>query len=607
MIRIWGLLMLIFLFTGTNVVAQNKEPKKDIFSGEITIVPLGTAVNSKFAEYHPLITADESVMYFTSRRDSTLGRQKDPKFDIYYEDIYISEKRDGEWQSPRSIGKPVNSELHDAAVGLSPDGQKMFLYKSGDIYESELDGDKWLNPVKLSKNINSKYKESTACYSYTGKTMYFVSNRPDGIGQNDIYLSNLTEKGDWGKPHNLGSEINTALNEDAVFMHPDGKTIYFSSQGHETLGGYDIFSSVYDDKTGRWSTPENLGKPINTVGDDVFFVLAASGKRGYYSSIREGGSGEKDIYVINMKETKARPQLTLVKGTITNELGHPVEAKIEIIDNQTKEVLMSTKSNKTSGRYLFSLPSGRNYGITITADEYFFHSEHIDIPESEPYMELSNSIKLKPADVGESIVLNYLFFDYDKAALKPESKTELGRAIKLMNQNPKLLFEISGHTDDKGSEAYNLDLSERRAEAVVNYLIEHGIAKSRLVHAGYGFNRPIATNDTEAGRKKNRRVEMLIIENIEEKKSIEIVFKVQILASTNRFPPGSDRFGGAKDVQEYAHKGMYKYTVGKLSNLVDAKQLELEMEKQGFKEAFVVAFYEDKRIAMRTALKLLEH
>ena len=601
----WLVLLILLVFTGP-VLSQKSSGNQggDIFSGDIKIVTIGKIVNSKFAEYHPLISADESVLYFTSRRDSTTGGKKDPRYDIYYEDIYISEKNNKSWSAPRNIGSPINTNGHDAAVGLSPNGQNMFVFKNGDIYESKLDGATWLEPEKLSKYVNSKYKESTACYSYNGQTIYFVSNRPGGYGENDIYMCTLSKKGEWENPTNLGESINTPRNEDAVFMHPDGKTIYFSSEGHENLGGYDVFQSVYDEKTGAWSKPSNLGKPINTYGDDVFFVLAASGKRGYYSSIREGGSGEKDIYVINMKETKEKPKLTLVKGKITNKQGQPVEAFIEIIDNKTKDVLMSTKSNKSTGSYLFSLPSGRDYAITMTAEKYFFHAEHIDIPESAPYFELFNSVELKPAEVGESMVLNHLFFDHDKATLKPESKAELSRTIKLMKQNPKLLFEISGHTDDRGSEAYNLDLSERRAESVVNYLIDNGIGKSRLVHAGYGFNRNIATNDTEAGRKKNRRVEMLIIENIEEKKTIEIEFKVQILATNMKIPLSSNRFQGADHVKEYAHKGMYKYTVGKLSSLEEAKKLELQMEKKGFKEAFVVTFYRGHRIAMNTALKL---
>jgi len=572
----------------------------------VKIENLGFAVNSEFAEYHPLISADESVMYFTSRRDNTTGGEKDPKYDIYYEDIYVSKKQNGKWTAAINMGKPLNTKRHDAALGLSPDGQRLFIYKKGDIYESKLDGEQWSEPVKLNKNINTKHKETSACFSFDGITMYFVSDRPGGIGENDIYMSRLTEKEEWGEAVNLGLQVNTIQNEDAVFMHSDGKTLYFSSRGHNSTGGYDIFKSVYDEKTNIWSVPENVGAPINTPGDDVFFVLAANGKHGYYSSIRDEGMGEKDIYIITFTEDKPTPKLTLIKGKITDKFGKPIEADIEVTDTKKNEIIVKTKSNRATGEYLFSLPSGKSYGITVTAEGYFFHSEHIDIPESAPYMEITKIIELEKLEVGKSMVLNYIFFDYDKATLKSTSIIELARAVRFMNENPMLMFEISGHTDNKGSWDYNMELSEYRAKTVVVYFFEHGINESRLVYSGYAFDKPVAANDTEAGRQKNRRVEMLIIQNTADKTGIPITFKVQILASETPVPFTSSRFNGLGDIQEYYHKGMYKYAVGKAPNLENAENLITEMKKKGFKEAFIVAFYKEQRIAMRTALKLLK-
>ncbi|MBL4657873.1 MAG: PD40 domain-containing protein, partial [Flavobacteriales bacterium] len=341
----------------------------------VKVEGLGSAINSEFADYHPLISADESVLFFTSRRENTTGGGKDPDFDIYYEDIYVSHKKDSVWALAINPGYPLNTTGHDAALGLSPDGQRLFIYRDGDIYESKLEGPDWLEPVKLNKNVNSKHRETSACYSFDGVTMYFVSDRPGGFGGTDIYVSEIGGDGKWGEAVNLGSQVNTGQNEDAVFMHPDGKTLYFSSQGHNNTGGYDIFKSVQQDNyvpretkdgepalsslvTGTveaaegpaqsaaegWSTPENLGAPINTTGDDVFFVLAANGKRGYYSSSKPGGSGEKDIYVITYLKKTNKPELTLVKGRITDENKNPIEADIEVTDSKTNEIIARAKS-----------------------------------------------------------------------------------------------------------------------------------------------------------------------------------------------------------------------------------------------------------------------
>ncbi len=483
----------------------------------VKIDALPTPVNTKWAEYHPLISADESVLYFTSRRENTTGGKRDPNFDVYYEDIYTTTNKSGKWSEPSSIGSNVNTIEHDATVGLSPDGQQLFIYKddggNGNIYFCELDGDTWSRPAKLNKNINSEFNESTACFSYDGMTIYFVSNRIGGFGQNDIYVSKKDENGEWGVAKNLGASINTIYNEDAVFMHPDGKTLYFSSEGHNTMGGYDIQKSIYNKLSDSWSTPKNLGYPINSPDDDVFFVLAASGERGYYSSIKPEGQGEKDIYMITFPSENDKPELTLLKGKIVDKkTGQPVEAKIEVVDNALNEIVANAKSNKLTGEYLVSLPSGRDYGITVTADGYFFHSENINIPEATPYFELSNDISLSKIGVGKSIVLNFIYFDYDKAVLKDESIIELERVLNLMNSNPKLNIEIAGHTDDKGTIEYNIRLSEERARAVVNWLMEHNIEKARMTSKGYGFSKPIDNNETDEGRAKNRRTEFTVLE-----------------------------------------------------------------------------------------------
>jgi outer membrane protein OmpA-like peptidoglycan-associated protein/Tol biopolymer transport system component len=506
---------------------------------------LSTAINTKYPEYGPIISADESVMYFTSRRDNTTGGKMDEYLGGYYEDIYVSYKQGGKWTPAVNIGPPINTNEHDATISLFPDGQKMFVYKDdkgdGNIYETSLVGNAWSKPQKVDKNINTSSHESSACLSPDGKTLYFVSNRPDlSIGGRDIYMSTKDEKGRWMKPINLGSIINTPYNEESVFLHPDGKTLYFSSQGHNSMGGYDIYKTV--NNNGIWSKPENMGWPINTPDDDVFFVLSASGRRGYYSSFRSDGQGEKDIYVITFlgpekpvqlnnednliaslvapvrsaviepKVEVTKAKTTILKGTITDAITQKVlEANIELIDNVKNQTIAVFTSNATTGKYLVSLPSGKNYGIAVKAEGYLFHSENFDLADTADYQEVIKDIQLKNVAVGSKIVLKNIFFDYAKYSLRPESTNELERLIKLLNDVPSMRIEISGHTDNRGSAELNQKLSENRAKSVVDYLVSKGISASRLEYKGYGKEQPVATNDTDAGRQENRRTEFKIL------------------------------------------------------------------------------------------------
>jgi len=501
-------------------------------------------VNSKYSDYGPVISADESVMLFTSRREGTTGGAIDPGINEYMEDIYMSTKLNGKWTNATNLGTPVNTPDHDANSGLSADGQKFLIYNSsgrGDLYEANLVGDKWDEPKSLGKNINSNAHESSACYSPDGKSIYFVSDNPEtSLGDRDIYISTKDENGKWAKAVNLGPTINTPYGEEGVFIHPDGKTMYFSSEGHKTMGGYDIFKSVYEN--GKWSTPENLGYPVNTPDNDVFFVVSASGKHGYYSSFSDKGFGEKDIFLITflgpekpmvmnnednllasitapVKETILAPtleikeaQLTILKGVVTDAITKkPLEATIELIDNKQNISIATFTSNSFSGKYLVSLPAGKNYGIAIKKDGYLFQSENFDIPASAAFQQVVKDIALKSVDIGSTIVLKNIFFDLGKASLRSESTNELERLGKLLYDNPTLKIEISGHTDNKGSAELNKKLSDNRAKAVVDYLISKGITGDRLTYVGYGKDQPIASNDNEDGRQQNRRTEFKII------------------------------------------------------------------------------------------------
>ena len=510
---------------------------------------VGADVNSPYPDYGPVISADESVMMFTSRRPNTTGGQRDPYNNEFMEDIYISTNKTGKWGPAMNMGKPINTENHDANSGLSADGQKVLIYigsNNGDLFESELKGESWSKPDQMNKNINTPYHESSACYSPDGKSVYFVSDNPDngGFGDRDMYISTKDQKGRWGKAVNLGPTLNTKYGEEGVFIHPDGKTLYFSSQGHETMGGYDIFKSVFDDKTKTWSEPVNLGYPVNTTDDDVFFVISASGKHGYYSSFKETGYGEKDIYMIsflgaekpivldnedNLLANRAAPvkeavtaqviaiteaKLTILKGVITDALTlKPLEATIEIVDNEKNEVIATFTSNSSSGKYLVSLPAGKNYGIAVKKENYLFHSENFDIPLTSAFQEITKDVALSNITVGSKIILKNIFFDTSKSTLRKESTNELARLNKLLVDVPTLKIEISGHTDSRGSADLNQKLSENRAKAVVDYLVKAGIPINRLTYKGYGKDQPIATNETEEGRQLNRRTEFTILSN----------------------------------------------------------------------------------------------
>ena len=499
-------------------------------------------LNSKFPEYGPVISADESVIMYTARRDDSSGGKLDDDGG-FFEDIYSAESKGQTWGIPVNVGKPLNTDQNDAIIGLSNDGQRLYVYRTedgGDIYESVLKGDSWSKPKSLGSKINTKSHESQATLSYDGNTLYFVSDRPGGFGNHDIYVSYRDAKGNWGEATNIGPTINTEYEEMCVFIHPDGKTLYFSSEGHNSMGGLDIFKTVYEN--GKWTTPENLGYPINTPDNDVFFTLAASGKRGYFSSVREEGKGFQDLYmitflgneknVVNNSEDlliayQSNPvsekviesavelpsaNLTLLKGIIRDdETKNPVEATISLVDNSKNIVIATLESNAKTGRYLVSLPSGINYGIAVKATDYLFHSENFDIPAANGYQEVVKDIDMKRIDIGSSIVLRNIFFDFDKSTLRAESVYELTLLTNLLNEMPKLQIEISGHTDNKGSASYNQKLSESRAKAVVDYLVSKGINASRLTYKGYGLEQPIATNDTEDGRQQNRRTEFKII------------------------------------------------------------------------------------------------
>ncbi|NPA68494.1 MAG: OmpA family protein [Chlorobi bacterium] len=510
---------------------------------------LGDGVNTKAPEYSPVFFFKDSVLYFTSRRENTTGGKKDPATRLYYEDVYMSEYSDGKWGEAVQMEYPINTKHNDAVTDISPEGRELCIYRgykgNGDLYNSQFKGDYWKKPGKMSRIDKNKYRESSVSVTRDSMVLYFISDRKGGQGRQDIWVSYKTQDGrKWQTPQNLGPVVNTKYDEETVEISADGRTLYFSSKGHNSMGGYDVFRT-HRNNDGTWTEPENIGYPINTPGDDVFFMLAPDEHFGYYASDREGGYGDKDIYevvflgpekpVLTSKENPndliayfAEPvsetdiekpvnikviQLSTVKGIVTDALsGEPVKATLELVDNATGEVVKVVESYASTGAYSVPLPPGKDYALTAGAPDYFFHSENFVIADTSTHEVIRKDIQLQPMGVGAKIVLNNVFFDTGKATLRPESFPELNRLASLLIKYKNIRVEISGHTDSQGSAAFNQRLSQRRAQSVVDYLLSRGVNLAQLVAVGYGESMPRADNSTAAGRQLNRRVEAKILE-----------------------------------------------------------------------------------------------
>lgn len=487
----------------------------------IKVEHLGSGINSPYSDHSPVISADESVMVFTSRRPNTTGGKTDPNDGKYFEDVYISYRNGDSWSAAQSIGSSINSNGHEASIGLSVDGQELYIYKDdagdGNIYVSKLNGKEWSVPRKLTDFVNSKKHEASASISPDGNTLYFSSEREGGLGGHDIYRSVKLPNGEWSKPTNLGPTINTPYDDDAPSLQADGVTLYFSSKGHNTIGGYDIFFSTFVEEFG-WTKPINVGYPVNTTDDDTYYVPTADNKHAYYSSFKnEGGMGEKDIYRLTFPDRSETP-LTVFTGEITSIYGGvPEDAFITVTDVETGEVIGTYKPNTETGKYVIVLQSGRNYSLTYEAANYLYQSDNMNVADTTAYMVINRPVQLEPLKVGQKLTVRNIFFASGKSELQPESKKELDKLTQLMKQFPGLIVEISGHTDASGSDELNQRLSQKRAEAVAAYLVQNGIENKRLRTIGFGESKPIAINYNPDGKANkqgmslNRRFEFTIL------------------------------------------------------------------------------------------------
>ncbi|RKX17391.1 MAG: hypothetical protein DRP35_11005, partial [Candidatus Zixiibacteriota bacterium] len=343
------------------------------------ITNLGNKINSIYHDHSPVISADESVLIFTSRRMGSIGEKLLPDGQ-YDEDLYeVHKMPNNQWGSVKNMGDPINTAGHDASVALSADGQELFLYRddegNGNLYVSFKEGEAWSTPRKLGTNINSKYKETQATISANGQTLYFTSNRKGGYGELDIYKSHLLPDGTWSKAENLGPTINTPYNEESPFIHADGVTLFFSSKGHNTMGGYDIFFSTFNEETNTWSAPENVGYPISSAENDVYYIPTPDGKRAYMTSQRFGSIGRADLYMISLPDEQEKP-LTIMSGTIHNADGVvPKNMVINVTDKATGKLVGQYRPNTKTGKFLFILTPGKYHSAFMADDFLYFDND----------------------------------------------------------------------------------------------------------------------------------------------------------------------------------------------------------------------------------------
>ncbi len=518
----------VYLSQSGMSVKNRKEAEKNIRNCEFALkalkepipfnpVSVGNGINTKDDEYWPSITVDGSKLIFTRQQNPgeiTTGSSQ------LQEDFYISLLTDSIWNKSFNAGTPLNTRQNEGAQSLSSDGNYMFFTacdRSGgmgscDIYFTTLNEGRWSEPVNLRSPVNSTGWESQPSISSDGRTLFFSSSRPGGFGGKDIWFSRLDQKNFWTTPVNMGETINSAGDEMSPFIHFDGKTLYFASDGIQGMGGFDIyFTRMKDD--GTWTTPHNLGYPLNTFNDEMGLIIESNGQKAYFSSTRNKTEG-KDIFSFNLYKSARPNPVSYLKGKVYDkETGKLLKADYELINLTTGQTSIKS-STDGSGSFLVCLPSGYNYGINISKKGYLFYSENFmfegEHPVAEPYIK---RIVLNPLRVGAMMQLANVFYEIDSWKLKKESISELDNLARLLAENKDIAIEIGGFTDSTGTDQYNLLLSEKRALSVVDYLISKGIPSEHLKYKGYGNAMPMGDNITSEGRKLNRRTEARIIEH----------------------------------------------------------------------------------------------
>lgn len=482
------------------------DAKKTSFSNyKFEPMNLGDSVNSRVSEYFPTITIDGKQLFYTRRVNNV------------NEDFYESARTENTWKPAKSLPGDINTQLNEGAQNISQDGEWLIFtgcnfpegFGSCDLYISYLTPQGWSTPENLGEVINTEAWESAPSLSPDKRDLYFASNRAGGLGKSDIYVSHRMPDGQWSTPKNAGIRINSAGNESCPFIHADNQTLYFTSDGHLGYGGDDLFM-VRRLPGNKWDSATNLGYPINTIENEGSLVISADGETAYYASDRSDSKGGLDLYTFKLR-ADVRPIKTLwVKGKVfDSETKKGLPSAVELTDLATKEMISKVQTDET-GSYLITLPIGKDYAFNVNRKGYLFFSDNFPLSKYVPDSTYHIDIPLQPLSPDATVILKNIFFDVNRYELKPGSFVELDNIVALLKENPTLKIRINGHTDNTGKPEDNLKLSNNRANAVIQYLVSKGIDPKRLSSKGWGETQPIADNNTEEGKAKNRRTEMTI-------------------------------------------------------------------------------------------------
>ena len=502
-----------------NAKVQFNSPK-DIF-----VKNLGPTVNTQYSEHSPVISSDDKLLIYTSRGENVTGatgavsdkKNKSIAADgEYFEDIFEAKRLDDEnWEKPRSLSGVLNGKGHDASTQLFDNDTKLLMYRNdnnGDIFVADKSGGDWTAPKPLDANINSKSYEGDAFISPDGLTLYFATGKYSEDGTLDLYYSTRVAGGDFGPAKSLGANVNTKYDDDSPYLSKDGKTLYFSSRGHNTMGGYDIFKSEYDEAARRWGPAQNMGYPINTPDDDSYYRLSPDGSYAYLSSYRIGGYGEKDIYTINYIKNA-----NIVGKVFSSKDSTTVVPGVELVFSgaQADKTALSFRDiSKADGAYQVAVLSGRTYQVAVSKDGKNIETQEFPVPVStNDSTTITKNFYVNYIDTTSNNILasKNIYFDTDKYKLRPESITRLNEISQILTANAGINISIEGHCDSRNTDEYNMVLGQNRAEAAFNYLKKQGIAEARMTTVSYGERRPAAPNDSPENMQLNRRDEFKVV------------------------------------------------------------------------------------------------
>ena len=467
---------------------------------------LGQGVNTTDSEYFPALTADGETLIFTRQVNGN-------------EDFWTSQFKNNTWNLATPLSTKINTtKYNEGAQTISPDGKYLFFTGCNrpdglgrcDVYVSHREGKDWGEPYNVGKPVNSEYWESQPAISPDGRTLYFISNRPGGSGGYDIWKSTITDDAKWGPAINLGPEINTPYDENTPFLHADGKTLYFSSDGWPGFGNKDIYYSRMDDND-KFQKPINLGYPINSFENESGLIVSADGNLGMFSSNLKDGFGGQDIYSFGIPEIAKPLKISYVKGIVRDkDSKKTIESNVQVIDLKSDKTVFDDYTDPETGQFLAVMPIGGNYLFNVNAEGYMFYSENFELKQGNINKPYQIEVYIERIKQGGNVTLRNIFFDTNKYNLLPASIRELDLLIDFLHQNQTVNIEIQGHTDNVGDDKLNEKLSFNRANAVYEYLVKNEVDAKRLTFKGFGASKPIADNKTEIGRKNNRRTSFVI-------------------------------------------------------------------------------------------------